>query len=242
MKFTVSTLRIVTAPDAGRHPPYHHGDLYRALVQAGTELAREGGPSAIVLREAARRVGVSPNAAYRHFSALPDLVEAVAFDALSALARSMEAELAKCRPSGDAGRDAIDRLDAVGRGYVHFALSEPGLFATAFAPRKTTAHTGDAPVRPGDHAAHSGDGTRGVGDSGLRPYELLEQALDGMLDAGVLEAADRNIAAMNAWAAVHGLSGLLLGPMAGQAPSARETLIDAFLDLVGRGLITRRTI
>ena len=238
----MSTLPIVTAPDAGKHSPYHHGNLYRALVQAGTELAREGGPSAIVLREAARRVGVSPNAAYRHFSALPDLVEAVAFDALSALARSMEHELAKCRPSGDAGRDAIDRLGAVGRGYVHFALSEPGLFATAFAPRKTTAHTGDAPVRPSDPAAQSGDGTRGVGDSGLRPGELLEQALDGMLDVGVLDAADRNIAATNAWAAVHGLSGLLLGPMAGQAPSARESLIDAFLDLVGRGLITRRTL
>ena len=242
MKFTMSTLRIVTAPDASRHVPYHHGNLYRALVQAGTELAREGGPSAIVLREAARRVGVSPNAAYRHFSALPDLVEAVAFDALSALARSMEAELSKCRPSGDAARDAIGRLDAVGRGYVHFALSEPGLFATAFAPPKWTTYTGEAPARRGDHAAPSGDGMPGVGDSGLMAYELLEQALDGMLDAGVLDAADRDIAATNAWGAVHGLSMLLLGPMAGQAPSARETLIDAYLDLVCRGLVTRRTI
>ena len=231
----------MTAPNAGKHAPYHHGNLRHALVQASTELAREGGPSAIVLREAARRVGVSANAAYRHFSALPDLVEAVAFDALSALARSMEAELAKCRPSGDARQDAIDRLDAVGRGYIHFALNEPGLFATAFAPRKTTPHTGDAPVRPSEIAAHSEDDLRGAGDSGLRPGELLEQALDGMLDAGVLDAADRNIAATNAWAAVHGLSGLLLGPMAGQAPSAQESLIDAFLDLVGRGLITRRT-
>src|SRR6266516_6390251 len=136
MKFTLSTLFVVTAPDAGKHTPYHHGNLRNALVQAGTELAREGGPSAIVLREAARRVGVSANAAYRHFSALPELVEAVAFEALSALARSMEAELAKCRRTGDAGQDAIDRLDAVGRGYIHFALNEPGLFATAIAPSK----------------------------------------------------------------------------------------------------------
>src|SRR5207245_8802289 len=116
-------IAFVTEPDTGRHQRYHHGDLYRALVLAGTELAREGGPSAIVLREAARRVGVSANAAYRHFSALPELIQAVAFDALSGLARSMEAELAKCRPSGDVGRDAIDRLDAVGRGYINFALS-----------------------------------------------------------------------------------------------------------------------
>jgi AcrR family transcriptional regulator len=232
----------VKAPDPSKPQPYHHGNLRAALVQAGIELAREGGPSAIVLREAARRVGVSANAAYRHFSALPDLVEAVAFEALSALARSMEAELAKCQPSDDAGRDAIDRLSATGRGYVHFALNEPGLFATAFANGKTTADTGDARVGPGVHAAHSGDELHGVGDSGLGPGELLEQAVDGMLEAGVLDPADRSIAATNAWAAVHGLSGLLLGPMAGEAPGAREALIDAFLDLVGRGLITRRTI
>lgn len=228
----------MTAPRTARQQRYHHGDLHRALVSAGTELAREGGPGAIVLREAARRVGVSPNAAYRHFSALPDLIEAVAFESLSALARSMEAELARCRPSGDTGRDAIDRLGAVGRGYVHFALGEPGLFATAFA---TVAHAGDAPARPGDPADNSGGGSRGVGDSGLGPAELLAQALDGMLEAGVIDAADRETAATNAWAAVHGLSGLLLGPLAGQTPAARDALIDAALDLVCRGLITRRT-
>lgn len=233
----------MTAPDPAKNAPYHHGNLRNALVQAGTELARQGGPSAIVLREAARRVGVSPNAAYRHFSALPELVEAVAFEALSELARSMEAELAKCKPVGDPGADAIARLGAVGRGYIHFALNEPGLFATAFAPRTIGAHPGQALIRPGDDdPASSEEPRRGAGDSGLRPGELLEQALDGMLAAGVLDEADRTIAATNAWAAVHGLSGLLLGPLAGQAPSARQTLIDAFLDLVGRGLITRRPV
>ena len=230
----------MTAPGTRGQQPYHHGDLYRALVQAGTELAREGGPSAIVLREAARRVGVSANAAYRHFSALPDLIEAVASAALSALARSMEAELAKCRPGGDAGRDAIDRLDAVGRGYVHFALSEPGLFATAFAPPNWTTYTGEAPAHTSESSAPSKERAPGAGDSGLMAYELLEQALDGMVDVGVLEPADRSTAATNAWGAVHGLSMLLLGPMAAEAPSARETLIEAYLDLVCRGLITRR--
>jgi AcrR family transcriptional regulator len=240
--FTLSTSFLVTPSDRGKRPPYHHGNLRYALVQAGTELAREGGPSAIVLREAARRVGVSANAAYRHFSSLPDLVQAVAFDALSALARSMEAELAKCRLSGERRRDAIDQLNAVGRGYVLFAVNEPGLFDTAFALRKATTHAAQLPVhRPGDKPAHPEDQSLGHGDSGLGPYELLEQALDRMLDAGVLEAADRDIAATTAWAAVHGLSELLLGPLSGQEPQAREALIDAFLDLVGRGLITRTT-
>jgi AcrR family transcriptional regulator len=225
----------VTPPDQGKAAPYHHGNLRHALVQAGTELAREGGPSAIVLREAARRVGVSANAAYRHFSSLPDLVEAVAFDALAALARSMEAELATWRPTGDAKADAITRLDAVGRGYVHFALAEPGLFATAFSSHKGEAGEPDRHAGPGDDQPR-----RGVGESGMSPYEILGQALDGMLDAGVLDPDDREIAATNAWAAVHGLSGLLLGPLAGQPAAEREALIDACLNLVGRGLITRR--
>ena len=216
-----------------RHTPYHHGNLRNALVQAGTELARDGGPSAIVLREAARRVGVSPNAAYRHFRSLPDLVEAVAQDALAALARSMESELGRCATTDDPRMDAVKRLNAVGRGYIHFALAEPGLFATAFGKR-AVGHAG-APAGP------DGQTARGVGDSGLGPYELLEQALDAMLEVGVLDAADRAVAATNAWASVHGLSELLLGPLAGQAATARESLIDAFLDLVDRGLISRRS-
>lgn len=221
----VDTVNIdfVTPPGASRQP-YHHGDLHRALVSAATDLAREGGPSAIVLREAARRVGVSPNAAYRHFDSLPDLVDAVAFASLSTLARSMEAELAKCRPGADPGAEAIDRMGAVGRGYIHFALKEPGLFATAFAGR------------PGEV---SGEEPLGVGDSGLNPGELLERALDGMLEAGVLDAADRETAAINAWAAVHGLSELLLGPLAAETSATRDVLIDAFLDLVCRGLVSR---
>ncbi|MBA3704019.1 MAG: TetR family transcriptional regulator, partial [Rubrobacteraceae bacterium] len=56
----------------GTGPPkrvtYRHGDLRRALLEAGTELARGGGPEAVVLREATRRVGVAPSAAYRHFA------------------------------------------------------------------------------------------------------------------------------------------------------------------------------
>ncbi|MGB7867270.1 MAG: TetR family transcriptional regulator, partial [Mycobacterium sp.] len=46
---------------------YHHGDLRAALIDAGLQLTRAGGPDALTIREATRRVGVSPNAAYRHF-------------------------------------------------------------------------------------------------------------------------------------------------------------------------------
>ena len=34
--------------------------------------------------------------------------------------------------TGDASEDALERLYAIGRAYLHIALAEPGLFRTAF--------------------------------------------------------------------------------------------------------------
>jgi len=39
-------------------PAYHHGALRPALIAAARALLDEGGPDAVGLREAARRVGV----------------------------------------------------------------------------------------------------------------------------------------------------------------------------------------
>jgi AcrR family transcriptional regulator len=211
-------------PRPVKREPYHHGSLREALVEAGVALAREGGPAAIVLREVARRVGVSPNAAYRHFADLRALMDAVAEAALRALARSMEAEMARIHRSGDAGADAIQRLLAVGRGYVHFALAEPGLFAAAFSRAKESIGSG---------------GGEGVPGGSLGPGDLLQQALDELVDADLLAAEDRGAAVITAWAGVHGLSTLLLGPLGAVAPDARQYMIESSLSLVCRGLIRR---
>lgn len=52
----------------GARKPYHHGNLREALLEASLEITREGGADALSLRDATRRAGVSPNAAYRHFA------------------------------------------------------------------------------------------------------------------------------------------------------------------------------
>ena len=61
--------------------PYHHGNLRETLIDAGTELARTGGPTAVVLRAVSREANVSHNAAYRHFADHEDLLAAVSANA-----------------------------------------------------------------------------------------------------------------------------------------------------------------
>jgi len=77
--------------------PYHHGDLRRALVTAATELAAAGGSEGVALREAARRIGVSPSAAYRHFPSRDGLLAHVGSEAREALAQRMLAATAGIR-------------------------------------------------------------------------------------------------------------------------------------------------
>src|SRR5260370_25972155 len=109
---------------------YRHGDLRRALLDAGIELARSGGPDAVVLREVTRRAGVVPNAAYRHFGSRQALLQAVRSAALSAVAVAMEAELARLRRRRPPPHFARASLRAVGPGYPPFAQTETRVFRT----------------------------------------------------------------------------------------------------------------
>jgi AcrR family transcriptional regulator len=201
---------------------YRHGDLRRALLEAGIELARAGGPEAVTLREATRRTGVAPNAAYRHFSSQQDLLQAVRSAALAAVAVSMETEFSAIAADLAPAAFAKASLRAVGLGYLRFARSEPGLFRAAF---------GTGPQPDGTSKAAQ------VGNTGLNPFQLLSLALDRMEAATVLSAERRAGAEYLAWSAVHGLAMLVIdGPLRMMDDRQIETLIPRLLEMVEKGL------
>jgi AcrR family transcriptional regulator len=212
---------------AASRPPardtYRHGDLRRALLDAGIDLARHGGPDAVVLREATRRAGVVPNAAYRHFASRHDLLQAVRAAALSALAIAMEAELKRLRRGGNSADDARAGLRAIGTAYLRFAQTEPGLFHTAFSV-------------PGD--PQTAVDPAKAGRSGLDPFQLLSAALDRLVEAGVLPPERRPGAEYLAWSAVHGLAMLVLdgGPLHRLKRAQRRAVGQRILDMVEKGL------
>lgn len=196
---------------------YRHGDLHQALLDAGVELAREGGPDAVVLREATRRAGVVPNAAYRHFANRDALLHAVSLAAMAQLARTMEAEQAPL--PHDAARD---RFRALGTGYLRFARAEPGLFRAAF-------------YVPQDMV--EAEAAVSAGSSGLTPFQLLGSALDGLLAAGAMPAERRPGAEFLVWASMHGMAVLLIdGPLRALPPPQVEDATRLLIDMIERGL------
>ena len=210
---------------APKRETYRHGDLRRALVAAGVEMARRGGPEAVVLREATRKAGVAPSAAYRHFADRRALLDAVCSAALAALARAMEAELAGLPRDGEPDGGPIvarARFGAVGRGYLRFAREEPGLFRTAFSASENLGDTA-SPVK--------------AGEGGLTPFQLLGSALDGLVEAGLLPPERRPGAEFLAWSAVHGLGMLLTdGPLRGLDATTGDDVGRRLIDMVERGL------
>ena len=207
---------------------YRHGDLRQALITAGLELAREGGPAAVVLREVTRRVGVSPNAAYRHFADRNALLAAVSASAQGSVADSMLAEIehisaeAHGENTDDPQATARRRLRAVGTGYLRFAREQPGLFRTAFSVP--------------DDLANSGSPAK-AGSAGLTPFQILGRTLDELQRAGVIPPERRVGAELHAWSAVHGLGMLIIdGPLRGLTPEMIDGATTRLLDMVDRGI------
>ncbi len=201
---------------------YRHGDLRQALLEAGLDMARDGGPDAVVLREATRRAGVSPNAAYRHFADRAALVEAVSSAAQARAAGAIEAEWVAVPADLDPVATAHAHLRAVGVGYLRFARAEPGWFRTAFTvPRDLSTSFRSDKAGPG----------------GRTSFQLLGLAVDELVAVGVVPAERRPGAEFSAWSAVHGLAMLVLeGPLRDLDPEVASDAAGRLIDMVDRGL------
>lgn len=197
---------------------YHHGNLRQALLEQAVELARAGGPDAVVMRDVQRAVGVSNAAAYRHYSDRLALLAAVKAYALNVLGDTMLVALAQVPERGPRGPWALARLRATGQAYVDFALAEPGLFRAAFAP---------------DEPMHTDDAT----PTHRHPFQILRGCIDDLVTAGLIEARNRDGLDEAAWASVHGLSVLYLdGPLAAIDEARKQVLTDRLLRVISAGI------
>ncbi|GLS43654.1 TetR/AcrR family transcriptional regulator [Methylobacterium brachythecii] len=133
---------------------YHHGNLKEALIEAARRFIAERGVGGFTLVDAARLVGVTPAALYRHFRGREALLEEVAGRGFKDLAGRLARALT--------GRGTpLERFTRMGEAYLAFAEEEPGYYAAIFEVRSAAPN----PDRP-------------------NPFDLLVEALKATFPDG----------------------------------------------------------
>jgi AcrR family transcriptional regulator len=204
---------------------YHHGNLKEALIEAARRFIAERGLGGFTLADAAKLVGVSPAALYRHFTGREALVAEVAGRGFDVLAERLARAL---RGPGT----PIERFTRMGEAYLAFAEEEPGFYAAMFAPRG--AEEEEAPSGPWGPPPTKED-ERPAGAFNLLVNALMMTFPDGF------DGVDPRFIALEVWALSHGIATL---SAAGQLPKGpgipdKHELLRAGVLAIVHGAMTR---
>ena len=181
-------------------------DLRSELLRTSRELLDEAGPSALSMREVARRAGCTHQAPYHYFANREAILAALVCEGFDELADRLAVA-----HDGLGSADLHAVLVASGNSYVEFALRRPGVFRVMFRPDVCDPERFPEVVQAGQRARR----------------ELARLAKAVMGDGAQVEAE------VLIWSGVHGLASLLLdGPLAGEF-SSTEDRIDFARGVVG---------
>jgi len=183
---------------------YHHGDLRRAIIDAGEAELAERGLTGFSLRRVSARVGVSHAAPAHHFGDVSGLIDALAERGFLQLLDCMTDH------QHNAPQSPYEQLIASGLGYLDFALSHPALFRLIFGLPK-----GPNPNKDVMAAAEAA-------------FMHLARDVAALHGAEPLAHPGAHEEVLACWTRVHGIAELILaGHIAlpsGDDPSAREAM------------------
>lgn len=175
---------------------YHHGNLKEALIEAAQRFIAERGLGGFTLADAAKLVGVTPAALYRHFRGRDALVAEVAFRGFDELAKRLGRAL-------QSEGTPLERFTRMGEAYLAFAEQEPGFYAAMFSPKPSEGETSGSPWTKDEKAEPSGKGGQAEGGA----FGFLVQALSRTFPDGFKDVDVRFIA-IEVWALSHGIATL----------------------------------
>jgi AcrR family transcriptional regulator len=170
---------------ARKKQAYHHGDLRGALIRTALVLIEEHGVKGLALSDAAKLVGVSVAAPYRHFKDKEALLAEIAAEGFVLFRDALARAAASC-PANKS-----KRLVELGVAYVEFAVEHPSHFRVMW------------------EGAVPKDKYPKVQQAAYEAYLILERAVIELIPRSSLERQQALIAA--AWSVVHGYAALALG-------------------------------
>jgi AcrR family transcriptional regulator len=200
---------------------YHHGDLRRAILDEGMSIVRESGLDTLAVRDITRRLGVAPNAAYRHYADRGDLLVELAQSVQGILTTRIAAAIQRTERKRNGSRPHA-RLVAFANAYVLFATSEPAWFDLLCRVRAEPAKS-----RPSADAPEAS------------PHDLLQATLAELGAAGAIAPERRQDAVWVLWALLDGTAKLATtGPLASWSRHRLAGFVEDAIDVALAGLAT----
>lgn len=189
---------------------YHHKNLRAALIQLTEEIIATEGLEQVTLRELGTRLGVSRSAPYRHFKDKSSLLAVVSRDSYMRLNAALLAGFQENDSAMTQFQSLVDR-------YVQFALAHPNHYRLMFGQG----------FQPGDHFPE-------VAEVADETFSIIAQALYLCQKQGLLNSEDLGAKGSVVWAAIHGLTDMLLE---GKLPAPdRESYVGLLAKTLIQGL------
>ncbi len=186
---------MTTSPSGRGRTPNRRGEgsrLRDEIIDAATSLLEQtGSDDAVTLRAVARQVGIAAPSIYAHFPDATSIVSTVVH-------RTFERFTLALTEAGDGVTDPVERLYALGYGYLRFAGEHPELYRVLFARAPGASHPHHETRTPPESHETVGAGAFGV----------LVHAIQACVDAGRSVSTDPVLDAIALWSALHGYSGL----------------------------------
>lgn len=188
-------------------------DFRDRLVEVATGLFARDGYAGVTLRALAKQLGCSPMTPYRYFRDRDEIFAAVRSAAYREFAEDQEAAV-------QPGQSPIERLAALGRAYVDFAVRRPDQYRLQFSLTQPNP-----------------DGYPELRDAEQRAWLPLSNAVSDAVAAGSL-VGDPQVLAHLLWSSTHGLVSLHLAGKLVLGPSLDDLLVPLLTALL-RGTAPR---
>ena len=160
-------------------------EVEAAILDAARDLLASGGEQGLSMRLVAEQVGISATAIYHYFGSKQDLLDRVVHMGFQRFGSYLVEAMAE-HPEG-----SLERMVALGRAYLGFALENRAYFRVIFSLRSE--NPSERPELP------EGGG-----------YHLMRKEIKAAIAAGNIRDVDPDLLSMYLWSSVHGLVTLAL--------------------------------
>lgn len=190
-------------------------DLKVRILDAARALFLEHGYDRTSMRMIAERIEYSPTTIYLYYKDKDALFHALHREAFHKLG-------ARFAPLANVA-DPLERLKAMGRVYLGFAVEHPELYDLMFIMK--------APIQSIEEEEH-------LWEEGLAVFDVLKSTVQACMKAGLLRKSDVEVTSFLIWSTVHGMAALEVRNRCYKVISEplRDTVLQKSLDLFTKWL------